>query len=128
MQIGDTLKLLRLQRGLTQEKLAKMADMKQSAISRIEKNKGLPNADRFEPLAKALGVSPADFFAQSVKISPAVASEQKAPDIDSSIAQNLSSDSDENKIIEAYRKLEQDSSKKKAVDILLFSETKNKEN
>jgi transcriptional regulator with XRE-family HTH domain len=93
--------------------------MKQSAISRIESNKGLPGVDRFEPLAKALGVPVSYFFEKSsVGISrPEYAAESRTTRPDSPERSTV----DINKVIDAYRKLEPGSPRKLAVDVLLFA-------
>jgi transcriptional regulator with XRE-family HTH domain len=58
---GERLKALREQAGLTQEKLARAADVSLMTVSRLER-KGLdPNWSTVVALARALGVSVAVF-------------------------------------------------------------------
>lgn len=58
MTIGERIKSLREQRGLTQEELAKRCGYKsRSSINKIELSRKLP-ADKIEIVAKALGTTP----------------------------------------------------------------------
>jgi len=57
MNIGSTLKELRAKNGLSQAQLAKIVDVKVSAISRWEQNMVKPNLEMAVKLATALNVS-----------------------------------------------------------------------
>jgi transcriptional regulator with XRE-family HTH domain len=116
--------------------------MKQSTISRIESNRGLPSPDKFEPLASALGVPVSHFFGSTGEkverpnketnrfslIRPAdhflstCGSFGRMASVDRSETSVSSGNVvEDRKIIEAYRKLEAGSPRKMAVDILLFA-------
>jgi len=58
--IGDRIKKLREEKGMTQDDLAKASGLTQSHISRIEKHKHSPAHFTIEKIAGALGVSPSD--------------------------------------------------------------------
>lgn len=58
----QNLKLLRIQRGLTQEQLAEKADVNQATISKIEKGTANFTLDMIQKIAAALDVSPAELF------------------------------------------------------------------
>lgn len=57
MNIGEAIKALRIERGLTQEALALDADVATSHLSRIEQGKRKPSEDALARLAVALGTS-----------------------------------------------------------------------
>lgn len=60
---GDRIRFLREQQGLTQEKLAELADIPDSGtLRRWEKGKEVPKFDRLEALARALNVKVRDLF------------------------------------------------------------------
>lgn len=59
-EIGDNLRDARLQRNLTQEKLAERAGIDRQAVGRIEAGHGAARLDTLLLLADALGVSLAD--------------------------------------------------------------------
>ena len=142
MHIGDTVRLLRVQHGFTQAELATRAEMKQSTISRIESNRGLPSPDKFEPLASALGVPVSRFFSNfsdkngesedeggnyslvqpSDHFMPIIARKNRVRYATRAEDYGHSSKGiEDSRIIEAYKKLEPGSSRKMAVDILLFA-------
>lgn len=54
---GDTIKMLREQKGFTQKQLAGLLAVSDKAVSKWETGRGLPDGVILEPLAKALGVS-----------------------------------------------------------------------
>ena len=54
---GQTIKKLRLKKGLTQTQLAQQIGVSGKAVSRWETSKGLPDISLLQPLCKALGVS-----------------------------------------------------------------------
>jgi transcriptional regulator with XRE-family HTH domain len=129
MRIGDAIKQLRIERGITQAELAEASKMRQSAISRIESNKAMPKVSKFENLASALGVPVDHFFSQRPKIlnegglgeAASVSAEY------SETAENLPGNQEtDKKVIEAYKKLDPGSTRKLAIDILLFAGTEDK--
>jgi DNA-binding XRE family transcriptional regulator/desulfoferrodoxin (superoxide reductase-like protein) len=54
---SSTIRTLREQRGLTQEKLAQQIGVSSKTISKWETAKGLPDVSLLQPLAQALGIS-----------------------------------------------------------------------
>jgi transcriptional regulator with XRE-family HTH domain len=58
----DRIRQLRKEHGLSQVKLAVMADMDPATLNRLEQGKGNPNLKTLERVADALGVEVADFF------------------------------------------------------------------
>lgn len=63
LHLGDRIKLLRKQRGLSQEEVAEAAGIDSKSLSRIESNRFNPALDTLQSLAVALGVEMQDFFA-----------------------------------------------------------------
>ena len=57
MSFGNNLKLLRKEKGLTQEQLAEMLGVSRQAISRWEFDNGYPETDKLLIIAKELDVS-----------------------------------------------------------------------
>ncbi|OPZ86663.1 MAG: HTH-type transcriptional regulator ImmR [Firmicutes bacterium ADurb.Bin419] len=57
MSFGNNLKLLRKEKGLTQEQLADMLDVSRQAVSKWESDNGYPETDKLLIIAKELGVS-----------------------------------------------------------------------
>lgn len=55
--IGQTIRRLRLEQHLTQDQLAKRIDVTYQAVSRWEKDVGLPDISNIVPLSEALHVS-----------------------------------------------------------------------
>src|SRR5215213_9497505 len=58
----ERIRQLRKERGLSQAKLAVMADMDPATLNRLERGTGNPNLKTLERVADALGVEVADFF------------------------------------------------------------------
>jgi len=58
----ERIRQLRKERGLSQAKLAVMADMDPATLNRLERGAGNPNLKTLERVADALGVEVADFF------------------------------------------------------------------
>src|SRR5918993_2157608 len=58
----ERIRELRKERGLSQVKLAVMADMDPATLNRLERGTGNPNLKTLERVAEALGVEVADFF------------------------------------------------------------------
>lgn len=61
-QLGRRLFALRKSRGITQEKLAELADYSVDFISLVERGINSPSFEGCERLAKALGISLKDLF------------------------------------------------------------------
>jgi transcriptional regulator with XRE-family HTH domain len=61
-KFGNKLKELRIARGLSQEKLALLADLDRTYIPSIEKGKRNVSITVLEKLAKALDINIKDFF------------------------------------------------------------------
>lgn len=57
MSFGNNLKLIRKEKGLTQEQLADVLDVSRQAISKWESDTGYPETDKLLLIAKKLGVS-----------------------------------------------------------------------
>ena len=55
--IGDIIKKLRKERGLTQESLAEQLNISSAAVSKWENNIGMPDISNVVPLANLFGVS-----------------------------------------------------------------------
>jgi len=60
--VGQRIRFLRKQKGLTLRELAEMCDLSINAISRIERGLNSPTLSSMHRLALSLGVSIADFF------------------------------------------------------------------
>ena len=65
MQIGDKLRRLRLQRGLTQEELADRCELSKSFISLVERDLTSPSLDTLSDLLEALGSDLPTFFSKA---------------------------------------------------------------
>jgi transcriptional regulator with XRE-family HTH domain len=61
MNLGDRVRSVREARGMSQEKLAQLAETSTRTIVRIEKGQVTPHPETLARIAKALGVVP-DFF------------------------------------------------------------------
>ena len=59
---GQTIKMLREKKKMTQAKLAEMLSVSDKAISKWETGKGFPDITLLEPLSEALGVSVAELM------------------------------------------------------------------
>lgn len=64
MQIGDKLRRLRLQRGLTQEELAGRCELSKSFISLLERDLTSPSLDTLSDLLETLGSDLPAFFSK----------------------------------------------------------------
>ncbi len=64
MEIGDKLRRLRLQRGLTQEELANRVELSKSFISLLERDLTSPSLDTLSDLLETLGSDLPTFFAK----------------------------------------------------------------
>jgi transcriptional regulator with XRE-family HTH domain len=61
-RFGKTLRELRTERGLSQERLAELAAVDRNYIGQIERAERNPAVVNVVKIAKALGVSPSDLF------------------------------------------------------------------
>lgn len=61
-QLGQKIRRIRLNRGLTQEQLSEMIDVSQRKLSGIETGDNFVTAETFDKLSKSLNVSIEDFF------------------------------------------------------------------
>lgn len=57
MSFGNNLKMIRKEKGITQEQLAEIIGVSRQAISKWESNNGYPETDKLIIIAKELGVS-----------------------------------------------------------------------
>lgn len=62
MTLGEKLKLLRQEKGLSQPELAEQAGIEQSYLSKLENDKSLPSNDMFRKILRAFQISIADFL------------------------------------------------------------------
>ncbi|MED4971386.1 helix-turn-helix domain-containing protein [Parageobacillus toebii] len=70
MQLGQKLKEIRKQLGLSGNQLAKLSGIGQSTISDIENQKISPSIDTLERICDALGISLSEFFADQSELPP----------------------------------------------------------
>jgi transcriptional regulator with XRE-family HTH domain len=61
-QVGLRVKVLRKERGLTQQKLAEKVNLSLNMVGCIERGEKFPSAETFQRLASALKVQPQDLF------------------------------------------------------------------
>lgn len=64
MDIGEKLRLLRLQRGLTQEEMADRCELSKGFISQVERNLASPSIATLTDMLECLGSSLPQFFAE----------------------------------------------------------------
>ena len=62
-ELGRKIKIMRIQKGYTQEKPAEMADISQRALSSIESGENFASAETIDKLMEALETTAEDFFA-----------------------------------------------------------------
>ena len=62
-ELGQKIKRMRLNRGLTQEQLAEMVDVSQRTMSGIEIGENFVTADTFDKIVKALNTTSEELFA-----------------------------------------------------------------
>lgn len=60
--LGERIRELRKERGLTQEQLAELVEVEQKHISRLELGKSFPTIDRLQKVSEALNVPLREFF------------------------------------------------------------------
>ena len=65
MKIGNKLKELRIQKGLTQEELADRAELSKGFISQVERNLTSPSIATLMDILQCLGTTTADFFTEA---------------------------------------------------------------
>jgi transcriptional regulator with XRE-family HTH domain len=65
--LGDRIKQLRKQQGLTQDQVAEAAGIDSKSLSRIECNRFKPAIDTLQALAVALDIPIQDFFVQDAE-------------------------------------------------------------
>ena len=63
MDIGNRMKELRIQYGLTQQELADRAELTKGFISQLERNQNTPSISTLLDIIQCLGTTPAEFFA-----------------------------------------------------------------
>lgn len=63
--VARNLKRLRMERGLSQEKLADLAGLNRNYIGMIEREENAPTVDTLEALSKALAIDPEQFLKRS---------------------------------------------------------------
>ena len=63
MNIGQRMKELRIQYGLTQQELADRAELTKGFISQLERNQNSPSVGTLLDIIQCLGTTPAEFFA-----------------------------------------------------------------
>lgn len=85
---GARLKRIRLQRGLSQSDLAKMARMQPSAIAHFEADRRKPSFDNARALASALGIS-ADYLLGTNEATTAFRDEEKLSNRDRDYIQGI---------------------------------------
>jgi transcriptional regulator with XRE-family HTH domain len=67
MDVGARIKELRKARNLTTQELAKMTNISQPVISRLETNSRAADVDLIKSICTALGISLTDFFASETQ-------------------------------------------------------------
>ncbi len=63
---GNTIKKLRIMKGLTQSRLAEQISVSSKTVSKWETGHGLPDISMIEPLSKALGVCVPELFSGDI--------------------------------------------------------------
>lgn len=110
MAIGDNIKNLRLQHGLSQAELADVVGVSDKAVSTWEQNKAVPRMGPIQKMADFFGVKKSDIIEPSdnTTISPP---NKRAPK--NIISLNL----DESKLISDYRNL--NCNNRQAIDVMI---------
>ena len=70
MDIGEKLRLLRIQRGLTQEDLADRCELSKGFISQVERNLASPSIATLTDMLECLGSSLSAFFSEKAPEKP----------------------------------------------------------
>lgn len=81
MQVGDRLKAMRLQNGMTLVSLSKAAGVSKSMLSRIERNDSAPTTTTLQRIANALGVGLVSVFKDLDAGHPTLAPDRSTPHI-----------------------------------------------
>ena len=66
LNLGSTIRKLRLSRGMEQNELADLTGITQSHLSKIETGKANPSLDKIKKMAQVLGVDQKTFFSDGV--------------------------------------------------------------
>ena len=70
-ELGKKIKIIRLQKGFTQEKLSEMADISQKALSSIETGENFITAETLDKLLVALDITLQELFSTDCVKDPA---------------------------------------------------------
>ncbi|MDO5725869.1 MAG: XRE family transcriptional regulator [Tissierellia bacterium] len=65
MDLGEKIKNLRMEQGLTQEELAERCELTKGFISQIERNLSSPSVTSLQDILEALGTDLAEFFSKN---------------------------------------------------------------
>jgi transcriptional regulator with XRE-family HTH domain len=65
--VARNLRVLRKQKGLTQEELAFQAQINRNYVGQIEREEKSPTVDVIEKLSNSLGVYPSDLFSRAIR-------------------------------------------------------------
>ena len=68
MEIGNKIRRIRLQRGLTQEELADRCELSKGFISLLERDLTSPSLDTLADILESLGTDLTTFFAKNDKL------------------------------------------------------------
>ena len=61
MTLGDIIKNLRIEKGLSQPEFSELAQIEQSYLSKLENNKSTPSAEMFDRLLNAFNLTIKEF-------------------------------------------------------------------
>ena len=78
LNIGERLKLLRINQKRTMQEIAEVSELSKSMISKIESNKAVPSVAALIKIAKALGTSISNLLEHGVTLNANVTTQQKA--------------------------------------------------
>ena len=78
LNIGDRIKILRINQKRTLQEIADMSEMSKSMISKIENNKTVPSVAALVKIAKALGTSISSLLEQDGWLNAIITTRQKA--------------------------------------------------
>ena len=62
ISIGNKIRRIRIQKGLTQEELGERTDLSKGYISQVERDLSSPSMETFFAILEVLGCNPKDFF------------------------------------------------------------------
>jgi len=68
--LGNGIRRCRVRRGLSQERLAEVADLHRNYIGLLERGERNPSAGTLIAIARALGVSPRDLWSEFKALDP----------------------------------------------------------